>query len=132
MGRSVSRPSDCHTVVYKALEDHDFAYDDLVEDIQNYLPTKYKSLSPVKNMWLGREDRVLLENAFCYIGISEYMGLCAIWLKEKEDANIKNKNLSSKFLNYVGDFLENTYGEYRKLATFSNGEAVFERIQKGE
>ena len=31
--------------------------------------------------WAGREDRILLQNGHVEIGVSEYCGLAAIWMR---------------------------------------------------
>ncbi len=153
MGRSVSTPHNATVVTYKAItvepyedededgntitvepcdEDYGFAFDSMVEDLQEYAPTLWKSLRKC-DQWLDREDHALLENDLCWIGISEYCGLVAYWVVPKseeynrgyDDDNIGN--LCDQWVDQVRIKFIKTFGAYHKVATFSNGEAVFER-----
>ncbi len=157
MGRSVSTPSNCNTVAYKDVshmgyefdestneyDTSDFdstlseiQWDDFVADINEQVLTHWSSFEAVKNKWLGREDRVLLENAFAYIGVSQYCGSAAIWLKSKRDEldgsyyvdEQRVANLSDAFCNKIAAKFTSLFGEYRKVGTFSNGVAAFEKV----
>jgi hypothetical protein len=157
MGRSVSTPSNCNEVAYKDVswmgynfdesnEEYDystfdsdlaeFEWDDFVFDIKEQIQGTWSSFEEVENKWLGREDKVLLENTFAYVGVSNYCGLAAIWLKSKHDEldgsyycdEQRIANLSDAFCNKIKGKFYKMFSQYRKIATFSNGEAVYEKV----
>ena len=85
MGRSVSYPPGA-VVAFRTLEnghedDWEWEYECLVEEIIETARSTFPSLEPCDG-WRGREDRILLRNAFADCGISTYCGLVAIWLVE--------------------------------------------------
>lgn len=136
MGRSVSTPHNCEVVCYRDVShmtdewDWDFFKEWIVEDCKSKWKSLYES-----DEWLGREDKVLLENEHCYIGVSEYCGLAAIWLKSKgedyedsyypEEASLAN--LANHFTKVIGPGFEKMFSEFKKIGTFSNGESVYEK-----
>lgn len=142
MGRSVSRPSNACVVVYAYLDRTDDAgdydaylsqmnFDDAVENLRCDLIAKGKSFSKC-DKWNG-EDHAILESSAFYIGVSEYFGLVAVWAvpRERDDdeerepliEGIRAANLEPWLVDAAGYFGETL----RHVATFSNGEAVFER-----
>jgi hypothetical protein len=109
-------------VTYNTYDTEDeFGYDDLVEYVRSYFESKYPSLERISE-WLDREDRAILENRLVYIGVSEYCGLVSVWVVPKEDY----PDLTAKFIKTITPYFEKV-GELRKVGTFSNGEAVFEK-----
>lgn len=129
MGRSVSYANGSIAIAYTTLdiEGEDFFestfLDDTIEDVQEYAPTLWPSFLKC-DKWLGREDHAVLENSLAYIGVSEYCGLVSIWLAPKDEPFAENfcSQIKEKFLK--------TFGTLNKVATFSNGEAMFEKVQK--
>lgn len=88
MGRSVSYPSGA-IVAFRTLEiddedDWEWEYECLVEEVTETARITFPSLEAC-NGWRGREDRILLRNAFADCGISTYCDLVAIWLAERDD-----------------------------------------------
>lgn len=88
MGRSVSYPPGA-VVAVRTLEnghedDWEWEYECVVEEIIETARSTFPSLEPCDG-WRGREDRILLRNAFADCGISTYCGLVAIWLAERDD-----------------------------------------------
>ena len=84
--------------------------------------------------WRGREDRILLRNAFADCGISTYCGLAAIWLVERDDARYWEADFytprtarAQHWLAQVSGRFVGLFGELRLVGRFSNGEAIFER-----
>ena len=55
---------------------------DIVETARSTFP----SLEPFEG-WRGREDHIVLRNAFADCGVSTYGGLAAIWLVERDDGS---------------------------------------------
>ncbi len=89
MGRSVSHPRGA-IVAFRLIDseeegDSDWEYECLVEDIISTAREAFPSLVPHAG-WRGREDRILLRNAYADCGISIYCGLAAIRLAERDDS----------------------------------------------
>jgi len=148
MSRTVSYPSGCTAVCfvdvsgfgYNELGDYDEAtgewdWDDFVEDIKTESLYSWPSLVPSQE-WLGwgrkREDRVLIENNHAYIGVSEYCGLAAVWLKPKDDSVdgtwADTSGIAQHWCEQISPKFNKLFGQLRKVGTFSNGEAVYEQI----
>ena len=88
MARNVSYPRGSIVAFRLFDEDEDdpgWAYDCLVEDVVSSARSAFPSLQRHKG-WRGREDRILLRNAFADCGISTYCGLAAIWLVERDNS----------------------------------------------
>ena len=130
MARSVSYPRGCHVVCFRDTRHivDDFQWEGFVESIKTTARSKWPSLISCKN-WLGDEDRAVLQNRFCWIGISEYCGLTAIWLKSKcEDYRSNAANLSDNWCGLISKPFTNLFEEYRLVCRASNGEALYELI----
>lgn len=156
MGRSVSTPSSCTAVAYqdiswmghdfddqtkkydfstydfaKAQIDWEFYLDWLIEIVEANWPS-----FEACDQWIGREDHAILRNGFSYIGVSVYDGLLAIWLKPRTDElhgseyleDIRMGNFSETWCKRIATNFLSNFGELRKIGSFSNGMAVFEKI----
>lgn len=142
MGRSVSYPHNATVVTYKHIEvsdDYDAeqgqeAFDSMLEDLQEYAPTLWPSLRTC-DKWLDREDHAVLENDLAYIGISEYCGIVALWIVPKTDEyensgyaeSASKAQLCDHWVDQIKNKFVETFGTLHKVATFSNGEAVYRR-----
>ena len=78
MGRSVSYPTGS-VVAFRLLDDGeeddvDWAYECLVDEVIDTTKATFPSFERFEG-WRGREDRILLRNAFADCGISTYCGL---------------------------------------------------------
>jgi len=132
MGRSVSYPSDCSAVCFRSFEcegefDAEFELEYFVDWIKESATAKFPSLCEC-DKWLGREDHAILENDHACVGVSEYCGLVAIWLKAKDEYPNDHPELSRSWTDRVSDTFHGLFAEYRKLGHISNGEGVFEKI----
>ena len=91
MGRSVSYPSGA-IVAFTVLEveaedDWEFEYEWLRNDLCERAAKAFPSLIP-HDGWRGREDRILMRNAYADFGVSVYGGLVAVWIVERDDGPI--------------------------------------------
>jgi len=141
MGRSVNYLDNSEVVLYFPFENEDnadypidIAWDDMIDNLTYGIKAKLPSYYNVKNEWDNRETRIILQNNYCNIGISEYCGLVslsvAIRSNDHYDTNYREefavhhanqiKGTLEKVLHNLG--LKNLH----KVGTFSNGEAVFE------
>jgi len=127
MGRSIEVPRDAISVSYRWIDEGDeFAYDDLVEDVQAVLMDRFNSLE-LDNRWLPypcRETRAVLENGLIRVCVSEYCGLVAISVIPRDDAP---RGMAERDGLLVGRYIEDKFGELRKQGTFSNGESFYTR-----
>ncbi len=132
MGRSVSTPCNAQTIAYQYLESDDEDGDDFrwwLEEVQQSIAEIWSSFSPC-DQWLGREDHAIMENNLAYAGVSEYCGMIAVWLVLKEESRHGQHilPLTDQFISRITPKFMAQFNHYRKLGTFSNGEAVFEEI----
>lgn len=136
MGRSVSYPNGA-IVAFRLIDEPesewDWAYACLVADVVETARSFFPSLEPFDG-WRGREDRVLLRNAFADCGVSTYRGLAAIWLVERDDVHYREADYrqarsgcAQRWLAQVSEKFIKHFGELRLIGHFSNGEAIFER-----
>ena len=135
MGRSVSYPNGA-VVAFRVLDDTDddpeWAYECLVDEIIDAARLAFPSLEPFAG-WRGREDRILLRNAFADCGISTYCGLAAIWLAERDDDRYWEADYRQPRTGRARHWIAQAapqfvalFGELRMVGRFSNGEAIFE------
>ena len=136
MGRSVSYPNGA-IVAFRLVgatdDDAEWAYHCLVDDIVETARSTFPSLQPFEG-WRGREDRIVLRNAFADCGVSTYGGLAAIWLVERDDGPYRDADWrhprsgrARRWLEQVSDRFIELFGELHMVGRFSNGEAIFRR-----
>ena len=152
MGRSVSTPSAATVVGYRTIEvepyedtdedgniitvepheeEHQWAFDSMLEDLQEYAPTLWPSLRKCDE-WIGREDHAILENDLCYMGVSEYCGLVATWIVPKNEhrsgySDEHVDNLCDQWISQIEPkFLEH-FSQLNKVGTMSNGVSIYQR-----
>ncbi len=134
MGRSVDFLNNAEGIAYVDVSDFDDCGEDwslFKENITYELMKKYPSLWECSK-WEGHECHIILENNQVSVAVSEYCGLASISVAPKDgyeyDYSRDLSGLNARNAHYIGKFIEENFGEYRKVATFSNGEAVFERV----
>lgn len=137
MGRSVSYPTGS-VAAFRLLNDGEdddavWVYECLVDEIIDTTRAAFPSFETFDG-WRGREDRILLRNAFADCGISTYCRLAAIWLAPRDDARFWEADFyhpraarARHWIAQVAPRFERMFGELRLVGRFSNGEAVFER-----
>jgi len=133
MSRSVSYPNGA-VVAFRDVSDmvDEFDWEWFLEDVKGVAHKAFPSMEET-DKWLDREDHAILENQFAYIGVSEYCGLASVWLVVKDfdtyyDDEQRLENLSENWVGLVENKFHKLFGELRKVATFSNGESVYERM----
>lgn len=138
MGRSVNYLNNAEVVLYFNTEIEDsFEWSEMVQDlivaIKSKLPSYYASI----NKWDNRETRIILDNKFCNIGISEYCGLVSLSVAPKEQTEYYSDNqYKQNFAIHHARQIEKTLqkcldnlglNRLNKLGTFSNGESIYQK-----
>lgn len=128
MGRSVSYATGATTVAYTTIEDDEFALEDLKEYVTSMSMEMWPSLYQNEE-WIGNEDLALVENSHCKIGVSEYCGLVSIWIvpREWDGYGVDTTGIAEAWCSKIADRFLDTFGDYVKVGTFSNGEGIYER-----
>jgi len=139
MGRSISYPSGA-IVAFTILEvenddangcDLEFEYEWLREDLRERASRAFPSLVP-RHGWRGREDRILMRNAFADFGVSVYGSLVAIWFAERDDPaywdadwRTARSPRARHWLAQISNRFDALFGDYDCLGHMSNGEGIF-------
>ena len=113
--------------------DHQHEWRSHVEAFQTTMVQAFPSLSTCDE-WLDREDRALLENNYCHIGMSEYCGLVSMWVVPKECTYYDSpgfEGLRDRWIDQIGakffKTASNCFGKpLSKLGSMSNGEGVYQ------
>lgn len=129
MGRSVSTPQGAFLVAYDHIdyedEYDDWSFSDFVDDVIYRAKRRWPSLTE-DDGWAGREDRVLMSNGLVQLGVSEYCGLVAVWMRALPD--LESEALAERWMNQIAGDFDVEYARLRRLGVMSNGGAVFERM----
>lgn len=150
MGRSVSYLSHAIRVAYfewpkfEILDDddnvEDYEYqnaDEVIEDIQRYIKDLFPDFS-ICSRYDGREDHIILEGYGTEIGLSEYCGLATLSIRvdesiydyiQSEEECEQERLKIVKFIEDNWEQMSKPWNEYNKIGTFSNGEAVYEKVK---
>lgn len=126
MARSVS----CHPyAIVNAFthvdSDDCWEHEELIQGWQDHLIELWPSLRPVRD-WEYRECQIIAENAHCKISVQEYCGLVSFSLIPRVD-DPATAGIAYRWCQSIAPKFKKTFGTLRHVATFSNGEAVFER-----
>jgi hypothetical protein len=130
MGRSVSYPRGAivgFEVVTHLGDGDDFAWfaDDLKQRAAGLFPSLYDC-----NQWRGREDHILMRNAYADFGDSEYCGLASIWIAERCDRAYYDHRREARAAHWLAQIRETflaAFGELLPGGHMSNGEGVYRR-----
>lgn len=121
---------DIETEVY---EDASF----VIEDIRETIISEYPEFSKCSR-WDGREVHVILEGYGTEIALSEYCGLSSLSIRVDQsileycDTEEESEELNNSTEQWIIDNWPNIgkyWNMYQKIATFSNGEAVYEQTK---
>ena len=137
MGRSVSYPRGA-IVAFQVIEvdddsDWDFEYEWLREDLIERAKAAFPSLDP-HDGWRGREDRILLRNAYADFGVSIYGSLVAVWIVARADGAYWDSDWrhprtarARRWLSQIAPRFGTLFGQYDCLGHMSNGEGVYRK-----
>ena len=134
MGRSVSYPSGSEVVIYSHFDYSDdeyvdqYRFDDCVNELSHLLIKQFPSLYESEE-YIGREDRVFVENDLVYIGLSEYCGIISVWVKPKDQYYDFGCRFAHQIENKLKQIVNDVFGiRLTKIGTFSNGESIYNRV----
>lgn len=119
MARTIATPADAEFTHYFTVHGA-VDFDELKENILYSLPSSFDW----DDRWVGREIHVFASNELMSVSISEYCGLVALSVS----LNPEHSNLAYRSLEAVRKALK-PYSDYQKVATASNGEAFYKRIE---
>lgn len=137
MGRSVSYPRGALVALtvleVEDEEDWDFEYEWLRGDLAERAAAAFPSLAPYDG-WRGREDRILMRNAFADFGVSVYGGLVAVWIAERDDGaywdlewRTARSPRAQRWLRQIAPHFDALFGDYDCLGHMSNGEGIYRK-----
>lgn len=139
MGRSISTPSGalvCFTVLEPETDEDDgfaWEFEWFVERVIDDANTAFPSLWRC-DTWRGREDHVLLRNAYADLGISTLGSMVAIWVVERNDgayhdsdAERRRAGRAQHWLAQIAPRFDALFGDYDRLGIMSNGESVYRK-----
>lgn len=114
-------------------DDWDFEYEWLRGDLAERAGAAFPSLVPYDG-WRGREDRILMRNAFADFGVSVYGSLVAVWIAERDDGAYWNfdwrtarSSRAQRWLRQIAPRFDALFGDYDCLGHMSNGEGVYQK-----
>ena len=131
MSRSVNYDSNAEYVEFlnpelECFDDWEFFIEDIIREFTGAFP----SLSePAGKRWVNNETRVILENTFAEISVSEYGGIVSLSFSPKE--NHDRPQLAASWLWSIRGSAREILvprGVLRKIGTASNGESFYERV----
>lgn len=137
MSRSVSYANGA-IVAFTVLEverdeDWELEYEWLRDDLTERAAAAFPSLLQ-HDGWRGREDRILLRNAYADFGVSIYGGLVAVWIAERDDGAYWDADCrtarsprAQRWLRQIASRFDHLFGDYDCLGRMSNGEAVYRK-----
>jgi hypothetical protein len=137
MGRSVSYPTGAivaFTVIDVGCDDDwEFEYEWLRDDLRMRAARAFPSLC-AHDGWRGREDRILMRNAYADFGVSVYGGLVAVWIAERDDGSYWDADWrtarsprAQRWLQQIAPRFDALFGDYDCLGHMSNGEGVYRK-----
>ena len=109
----------------------------VTENIQESIISEFPEYEYSKK-WDGRETAIILTGYGTEIGLSEYCGLATLSIRidenllayyEEDEYNEQYDKIEA-WINENWAKISQGYNQYNKIGTFSNGEAVFEPINK--
>lgn len=96
----------------------------VIENIQEIIKSDYPEFDN-EDKWDGRETHIILSGYGTEIGLSEYCGLCTLSIRVEDDTSDEVEDIEA-WIDANWDRISLGYNMYRKVGTFSNGEAIYE------
>jgi hypothetical protein len=113
--------------------DWDFEFEWLCEDLVERAWAAFPPLEPQQG-WRGREDRILLRNAYADFGMSSYGSLVAVWIAEREDGPYwegdwrhHRTGRARRWLAQIAPRFDALFGDNDCLGNMSNGEGAYRK-----
>lgn len=129
MGRSVNYLSNSFAVVFFSNHEEENEY--IVEDIQQSIMSDYPEFWEVSK-WEGNEGHIILQSHTVEIGLSEYCGLFSLSIRVREGLDEQEEKEAHEWLTVHASKILDPYNEMRRIGTFSNGESIFEKSERGK
>jgi hypothetical protein len=107
-------------------------WDYVTEDfVGNVLQDLFPSIEAADD-WIGNENHVVAENRLARFGVSEYAGLAALWVVPVTNSwGHDYQGLSAQWISQAWPKIEAMYPHRLGLmGRFSNGEAVYQRVEQ--
>ena len=101
-------------------EDSQWVIDCIQESIKSEYPEFYN-----EDKWDGRETHIILSGYGVEVGLSEYCGLATLSIRVEDDTSDEVEDIEA-WIDVNWDNISLGYNMYRKIGTFSNGEAIYE------
>jgi hypothetical protein len=101
-------------------EDSEWVIDCIQESIKSEYPEFYN-----EDKWDGRETHIILSGYGVEVGLSEYCGLATLSIRVEDDTSDEVEDIEA-WIDVNWDNISLGYNMYRKIGTFSNGEAIYE------
>ena len=96
----------------------------VIENIQEIIKSDYPEFDN-EDKWDGRETHIILSGYGTEIGLSEYCGLATLSIRVEDDTSDEVEDIEA-WIDVNWDNISLGYNMYRKIGTFSNGEAIYE------
>ena len=119
-------------------EDYEDSYE-VIDGIQESIISEFPEFDRAKK-WEGNEVSIILQGHGAEIGLSEYCGLASLSIRIDENELDYNdydeaeyNEQYDKILSWINENwarISAGYSQFNKVATFSNGEAIFEKNNK--
>lgn len=139
MARSVGVHPDSSAVVFidNGLTATDDDWEWFIDELQDVIVQEFPGLEP-ECKWEGREGRVILENEYAQVVVYTYSSLVSVCLVPKVDAETEDEPpQNTKWCEVAADDFrrclhESIFSCLELVGRFSNGEAVYRRVNYGE
>ena len=135
MGRSVDYLRGARSVSYfnwpsYECEDGEQHYEDaewVIDDIRESIKSEFPEFSNASGWPMCSNVNIILNGYGTEIALGEYCGLCSLSIRVLTD-EVEGEDIArvEKWIDANWDNISSGYNMYRKVGTFSNGEAIFE------
>ena len=136
MARSVGTHNEAVVTVFTVYDGQDwYEFEEFLDGLRDVISHRYPSFY-VKDDWADREGRIILRNNYADVVVYEYCGLVSINLVPRNSPHHYKSNLALGrwWCNQVAanfeKLLHKSYECYGLVGRFSNGEAIYERVER--